>query len=129
MRQKNAKNIWSLAGLFMIMLVLTMPVYSASALAALVQVTKNEGEAAIPQHLDAQGDVWTVEALISGAGTSNASVKPEDVKIKIGDNQAPFTSCSPSTLGVLCKYISPLTDGIQQGEYTFQVIYSFLNAA
>ncbi len=129
MKQKNAKNIWSLAGLFMIMLVLTMPVYSASALAASVQITKNEGEAAIPQHLDAQGDVWTVEALISGAGTSNASVKPEDVKIKIGDNQAPFTSCSPSALGVLCKYISPLTDGIQEGEYAFQVIYSFLNLA
>ena len=116
-------------GLFLVVLVLSMPVYSASALAASVQITKNEGEAAVPKYLDAQGDVWTVEALISGAGTSNASVKPEDVKIKIGDNQAPFTSCSPSTLGVLCKYISPLTDGIQQGEYTFQVIYSFLNAA
>lgn len=118
-----------MAGLFMVLLVLSMPVYSASALASSVQITKNEGEAALQQHIDAQGDVWTVEALISGAGTSNASVKPEDVKVKIGDNQAPFTSCSPSTLGVLCKYISPLTDGIQEGEYAFQVIYSFLNAA
>ncbi|HLD40135.1 MAG TPA: hypothetical protein VJB13_03270 [Candidatus Nanoarchaeia archaeon] len=129
MKTKNAKSIWNMIGLFLVVLVLSMPVYSASALAASVQITKNEGEAAVPKYLDAQGDVWTVEALISGAGTSNASVKPEDVKIKIGDNQAPFTSCSPSTLGVLCKYISPLTDGIQQGEYTFQVIYSFLNAA
>ncbi len=124
----KTKSIWNLAALFMVMLVLSMPVYSASALAASVQITKNEGEAGIEQHIDAQGDVWTVEALISGAGTSNTSVKPEDVKIKIGDNQASFTSCSPSTLGVLCKYISPLTDGIQEGEYAFQVIYSFLSA-
>ncbi|MDO8510747.1 MAG: hypothetical protein Q7S55_01125 [Nanoarchaeota archaeon] len=128
MKKQNVKSIWSMVGLFMVMLVLTMPVYSASALAASVQITKNQGEAEIPQHVDAQGDVWTVEALISGAGT-NSSVKPEDVKIKIGDNQASFTSCSPSTLGVLCKYISPLTDGIQEGEYAFQVIYSFMNLA
>src|SRR3989338_11645513 len=105
MHRPNAPSIWRMAGLFMILLVLTMPVYSASALAASVQITKNQGEAGIEQHIDAQGDVWTVEALISGAGTSNTSVKPEDVKIKIGDNQATFTSCSPSTLGVLCKYI------------------------
>ena len=129
MKQQNAKSIWSVIGLFMVVLVLSMPVYSASALAASVQITKNQGEAGIEQHLDAQGDVWTVEALVSGAGNSNASVKPEDVKVKIGDNQASFTSCSQSTLGMLCKYISPLTDGIQEGEYTFQVIYSFLNAA
>ncbi len=129
MKQKDAKNIWSMIGLFMVVLVLSMPVYSASALAASVQITKNEGEAGIPQHIDAQGDVWAVEALITGAGTSNVSVKPEDVKIKIGDNRASFTSCSPSTLGVLCKYISPLTDGIQEGEYAFQVIYSFMNLA
>lgn len=128
MKRQNVKSIWNMAALFMVVLVLSMPVYSASALAASVQITKNEGEAGIQQHIDAQGDVWTVEALISGAGTSNTSVKPEDVKIKIGDNQASFTSCSPSTLGVLCKYISPLTDGIQEGEYAFQVIYSFLSA-
>lgn len=129
MKKKNSKQIWNLVAMFVIVLVLSMPVYSASALAASVQITKNQGEAGIPQHIDAQGDVWTVEALISGTGTSNTSVKPEDVKIKIGDNQASFTSCSPSTLGVLCKYISTLTDGIQEGEYAFQVIYSFLNAA
>ncbi|MEK6939712.1 MAG: hypothetical protein AABX31_03205, partial [Nanoarchaeota archaeon] len=129
MKQQNAKSIWSMVGLFMVVLVLSMPVYSASALAASVQITKNSGEAGIEQHIDAQGDVWTVEALVSGAGTGNATVKPEDVKIKIGDNQASFTSCSPSSLGVLCKYISPLTDGIQEGEYAFQVIYSFMNLA
>jgi len=129
MKPQNAQKIWSMIGLFMVVLVLSMPVYSSSALAASVQITKNQGEGEIPNFLDAQDDVWTVEALISGAGISNTSVKPEDVKIKIGDNQATFTSCSPSSLGVLCKYISPLTDGIQEGEYAFQVIYSFLNAA
>src|SRR3989344_7872949 len=102
MKKQKAKNIWNLTALFMVVLVLSMPMYSANVLAASVQITKNEGEAGIEQHIDAQGDVWTVEALISGAGTGDASVKPEDVKIKIGDNQATFTSCSPSTLGVLC---------------------------
>src|SRR3989344_4813475 len=129
MKPQNAQKIWSMIGLFIVVLVLSMPVYSSSALAASVQITKNQGEGEIPNFLDAQDDVWSVEALISGAGTSNTSVKPEDVKVKIGDNQASFTSCSPSTLGVLCKYISPLTDGIQEGEYAFQVIYSFLNLA
>lgn len=129
MKKQNAKSIWSMIGLFMVVLVLTTPIYSASALAASVQINTNQGEAGINTYLDAQGDVWTVEALVSGAGTSNASVKPEDVKIKIGDNDAPFTSCSPGTLGVVCKYISPLTDGIQEGEFAFQVIYSYLTAS
>ncbi len=126
MKHKSAKNIWNMIALFMVVLVLTMPVYSASAMAASVQITQNHGQAEIPTYLDAQNDVWTVEALISDNG-NNASVKPEDVTIKIGDHTAPFTSCSSSALGMLCKYISPLTDGIQEGEYAFQVIYSYLN--
>lgn len=128
MKRQHPKNIWSFVGLCMVMLVLSMPVYSASALAASVQITKNEGEAEIPNYLDAQSDVWTVEALITGVGMSNGTVQPGDVHIKIGDNQAPFTSCSGSSLGILCKYISPLTDGIQEGEYVFQVVYNYLNA-
>ena len=129
MNHKNAQKCWSFAGLFIIALVLSMPFYSAEALAANVQVTKNQGESGIDTFLDGKGDVWALEALISGSGVPvNGSVIPNNVKVRIGDSEAAFTSCSQSTLGQLCQYISPLTDGVKEGEYAFQVVYSFLNS-
>ena len=131
MKTKTSKTIWNFAGLFIMMLVLSMPLYSASSLAAAVQITKNSGEGGVETYLDAEGDVWTVEALISVSGSAtpnNGTVNPANVKIKIGDSEAPFSSCTQSALGNLCEYISPLTDGVQEGEYAFQVIYSALNA-
>src|SRR3989338_91877 len=125
MNQKKQKQAWSAAGLFIIMLVLSMPFYSAQAMAASVQITKNAGEQNIPRYLDAQGDAWTVEATITGSGVE--TINPSDVKLKIGNNEASFTSCSTGTLGIVCEYISPLSDGIQEAEYAFQVIYRFLN--
>lgn len=119
------KKYWSVAGLFIIMLVLTMPFYSAQALAASVQITKNAGEQNINRYLDAESDVWTVQATITGFGVE--TINPSDVKLKIGNNEASFTSCSAGTLGIVCEYISPLSDGIQEAEYAFQVIYRFLN--
>jgi len=118
--------MWSMPALFVIALVLSMPFYSASTLAASVQITKNQGEAGIENYLDADSDVWTVEALITD--TAKESVKPENVKLKIGSNQADFSTCSDSPLGVVCKYISPLTDGVKEAEHAFQVIYNFINA-
>ncbi|MBI2581510.1 hypothetical protein HYV87_00075 [Candidatus Woesearchaeota archaeon] len=129
MKSKTSKTIWNFAGLFIMMLVLSMPFYSASAMAAAVQITKNSGEEGVETYLDAEGDVWTVETLISDStALNNGTVNPADVKIKIGDSEAPFSSCTKSALGNLCEYISPLTDGVQEGEYAFQVIYSALNA-
>ena len=128
MKAVTEKKAWSFAGIFMMMLIVSMPFYSAGALAASVQITKNQGEAGIETYLDAEGDVWTVEALIGGLGTPmNGSIDPRNVKIKIGENEAPFKSCSQSSLGHVCEYLSPLTDGVMEGEYAFQVIYSFLN--
>ncbi|MBU0470626.1 MAG: hypothetical protein KJ984_04070, partial [Nanoarchaeota archaeon] len=121
----NGTKMWSFIGLFMIALVISLPLNSANALALSVQITKNEGQAGIKNYIDATGDVWTVEALI--AGTSNDSVSPENVKLKIGENEASFQSCTSSTLGTSCEYISPLTDGVQEGEHAFQVVYNFLN--
>ena len=120
-----ASKPWCLAGLFLVILVLSMPFYSAQALAASIQITRNSGEDNLPGYLDAQGDAWTVEATITGSGLE--TINPQDVKIKIGSNEAPFSSCSPGTLGIVCRYISPLTDGIQEAEYAFQVVYRFLN--
>lgn len=111
--------------MFVITLVLSMPFYSASVLAASVQITKNQGEAGIENYLDAESDVWTVEALITDA--VKETVNPENVKLKIGSNEADFSSCSESPLGVVCEYISPLTDGVKEAEHAFQVIYNFIN--
>lgn len=126
----NEKKMWSFVGIFIIALVLTMPFYSASTLAAAVQITKNQGEQGIENYIDGEGDVWTVEALIINSGGNsggNGSVAPENVRMKIGQNDASFTSCSESTLGTACSYVSPLTDGVKENEYAFQVIYNFLN--
>ncbi len=119
------KTSWSVVGLFLMALVLSMPFYAAEALAASVQITQNSGEENLPRYLDAQGDAWTVEATIAGSGAE--TIDPADVKIKIGNNEASFTSCSEGALGIVCRYISPLTDGIQEAEYAFQVVYHFLN--
>lgn len=117
------KNGWTLAALFMIVLVLTIPFYSANALAVSVQITHNSGENNIPQFIDAQNDVWKVEATITNA--PEETIDPKNVKIKIGNNEAKFQSCSSTALGIACEYISPLTDGVQENEYAFQTVYHF----
>ena len=122
----NQKKVWSMVGLFVIALVVSMPIYSANAMAVSVQITKNQGEKGIDHYIDAKGDVWTVEALISDSGQD--TIDPKDVNLKIGSNEAAFTSCSGSDLGILCQYLSPLTDGIKEDEYAFQVIYNFLDS-
>lgn len=122
----NAQKGWSIIGLFIIALIISIPIYSADALAASVQITKNAGEGGIRGYLDAQGDTWTVEATISGV--PDRAINPSDVKIKIGANEAEFSSCTDTGLGATCEYISPLTDGISEAEYAFQVVYNFLNA-
>ncbi len=121
----NSKRSWSFIGLFIIALVVSLPFYSANVLAVSVQITRNSGQAGIPKFLDAQGDVWIVETTINGAA---APVTPPDVKLKVGENEASFTSCSDGPLGVTCEYIVPLTEGLAEGEYSFQVLYRFLNA-
>ena len=119
------KSGWTFAALFMIVLILTMPFYSANALAVSVQITHNSGEDNIEQFIDAQNDVWRVEATITNA--PEETIDPKNVKIKIGNNEAEFETCSDSALGISCEYISPLTDGVQENEYNFQVVYNFLS--
>ena len=110
--------------IFVILLVVSFPVTTSSALAVSVQITKNYGEDNIPGYLDAEGDTWTVEATISG--TSNATVSSEQVKIKIGNNEAKFSSCTNSPAGTVCEYVSPLSDGVQEKETVFRVEYTIL---
>ena len=124
MNHQHQARIWSTIALFIIVLVITMPFYSAKVLAASVQITRNSGQANIPQFIDAQNDVWTVQATITGG---EETIDPTKVKLKIGNNQASFNSCTDSALGVMCEYISPLSDGVQEGEFGFQVVYNFMS--
>ncbi len=123
----NAQKAWSIAGLFVICLVVSMPFYSASSLAASVSITRNEGEAGIEGFIDAQGDTWEVDATITGA--LETSIDPERVRIKIGETvEQPFQSCSSSDLGVVCNYVSPLPNPVAETSVPFIVEYDFIDA-
>ena len=107
--------------MFMIFLVMTMPFYSASALAATVQITHNAGEQNIQGYLDAEGDVWTVKATVSGVPA--AQVTPDKVTLSIGSNSDTFDTCSEVPTGMSCEYISDLSGGFSEANYDFQVEY------
>src|SRR3989339_1439718 len=120
----KSKRVWSFAGIFMIMLVISIPFYISDAYAASISITKNQGEDGVTGYLDADGDTWTVESTIYG---DNSTISPSNVKIKIGSSEDTFNSCSGSSglSGVVCKYISPLTSGIIPGIYDFSVFYNY----
>ena len=133
MNNKNEK-VGKSIGLFIIVLIISMPIYSADVLASSVQITTNAGEKGIEGAIDAEGDVWKVEALVSGVSATGAggggnstdaqgSIDANDVKITIGQNVEVFNSCSSSPLGFLCTYLSPLTEGVKEGTYPFTVKY------
>ncbi len=124
-KEELDRKIWSAVGIFIIALVVSLPIYSAGAMAASLQITQNQGEKGISKFLDAQGDVWKVQASITGA--LEESINPENVKLKIGNREAAFSSCSSVGQVIVCDYISPLTDGIPEGEYVFRAAYSFIN--
>lgn len=105
--------------LFMIVLILTMPLYSASALAA-VQITQNSGNDNINGFLNADGDTWHVEALVTNA----AAVSPEEIVLDTGGSQFPFNSCSSSSLGQTCQYNENFLDGVIERAYPFSVRYT-----
>src|SRR3989344_5188337 len=105
--------------LFLISLILSMPFYSASALAA-IQITKNTGNDNVDGYINALGDTWNVEALITDA----VLVSPPNVQLKIGNSQFQFNSCSSSSLGTVCQYRENFPDGVVEGRYPFEVTYS-----
>ncbi len=110
--------------IFIIALIVSMPIYAAEAMAASVQVVQNHGEKGVEGALNAQGDVWKVQALVSGVVLQgNESISSADVKLKIGNLEEEFKSCSSTPLGFLCDYVSPLTDGVKEGVYPFTVSY------
>lgn len=117
------KNIEKSCALFLVALMISFPFITADALAQ-IQITRNSGQANIDGFLDAKGDVWTVEVLVTNA---IGEVTPDQVVMKIGANEVAFTGCSAGEFGIVCEYISPLTDGLREDEYVFQVFYRYVN--
>ncbi len=120
--QKNA------AAFFMIFLIIGLPISSASALAGTITITKNSGQAGLDGFVNANDDIWSVEAAISNL-QPDETVAPENVQIKIGNNKKNFNSCSTTDSGAICQYIEPLTGGITPGGYTFDLQYIPLSGA
>ena len=121
-----AKRGLQAAGIWMIFLIVTFPVYSAGVMAVpAVSIAKNEGNLGISGYLDAAGDTWKVDAVISGI--KEETIDPKNVVMKIGSRETPFNACSSTTGGISCEYVSPLTDGVREDSYTFEVIYKYLD--
>ncbi len=119
------RGVWKFVSVFLLVLVISLPIYSANALAATVSITANHGEDNIEGYLDGQGDTWTVQTTITG---NVGDVAADSVKIKIGQNEDTFDSCSSGVGGVVCTYLSPLVEGLSEAVYSFQVIYNYLDS-
>jgi len=108
----------------MIYLVVSLTFISANAFAVNVKITKNEGKNAIPGVLDAQGDIWSLEAVVEGAA---AEVKAEDMSLTVeGADLGKFDSCSSEFNNYKCVLQKGLTE-IQEGDYNFAVVLSYLD--
>lgn len=110
------------ARFFLLFLVLSLPFSSASALAATITLTKNEGEGHIDGFIDANRDIWTVEARIGEV----EAVTPVEVKLAVTEagTLSNFDTCvSNPPFGFLCTFQNDLPSGAEEDEYHFQVQY------
>lgn len=117
---KFVQQSWRFIGLFVMVLVLTLPFYSANAMAASVTITSNSGEEGIEGYLDAENDIWSLEVEISS--DEELDISPEQVILDVSGSQIEFDSCSSSSLTSTCEFQSVLSNGITEGSYSFEVI-------
>ena len=103
----------------MIALMVMIPIISSDALAATVQIESSAGEAGIEGFLDGRGDNWRLVVGISGA----EDVRAEDLEVRIGQHTAPFTSCQSGEFGQVCEYLSAMSEGINEGSFTFEILH------
>jgi hypothetical protein len=117
----NINHSYRFIAIFIAVLVLTLPFYSANAMAASVKVTSNFGEDGIEGYLDAESDIWNLEVEITT--DDEMEVSPEQVILEVGGSQIEFSSCSSSSLSTTCEFQSVLSNGINEGTYAFEVIF------
>ena len=120
----RSKKIWSFVGLFIICLVVSLPIYSANAMATSLSVTSNTGNSNYEGYLNAEGDTWNLEATITDyeSDFGETAISPDQVIAEIGSSQVEFNSCSASSGNTVCKFQSVLEDGIAEGTYSFDVV-------
>src|SRR3989338_6631947 len=121
-----SKTNYDLAGIFMIVLILSMPFYSANGLAAVVKIEHNSGRDNFNGYLNGKGDVWTVQATVTNLGTDTLS--PNDLSLVLGGRGDEFDSCNSNDLGFTCEYISDVSTGVPEDSYTFEVKHLPTNA-
>jgi hypothetical protein len=119
MELKKLNAIW------MVVLIVTLPIYSSTALAASVRITGNQGTAGINGFINANSDTWRVEATISDA----QSVTPENVILNVGSLSESFDACSAGVSGTVCSYESNLENGVREGDYNFNVNFQGVSQA
>ena len=117
----NEKKMWSSVGLFVIMLVVSMPFYSANVLASTITVSHNSGSAGVNDYIDALGDTWDLEVTISDTAIPAVA---SDVTLHVGAIENQFNSCGTSSFGTTCSLSTPLIDGVPADSYPFTVVYS-----
>ena len=121
-KSTQGKTAKEMTAWFIIVLILTMPFYSAQTLAATVKITQNSGRDNIQGFVNAHGDVWTIEALITGF--LGETVTTDQMQITLGGRTDTFETCSStSTGGATCEYNSDLSAGVSEDTYTFEVKY------
>ncbi|HLC81475.1 MAG TPA: hypothetical protein VJH68_02355 [Candidatus Nanoarchaeia archaeon] len=129
----NNFNLKKIMALWMIVLIVTLPLYSASVWAASIKITGNRGTANIEGFINADGDTWAVEATITGvpasSGAAGVSINPADVRLNVGSLSEPFSACSNQVTGTVCSYSSNLENGIREGDYNFNVNYQGVSQA
>jgi hypothetical protein len=120
----NHQRFNQLIGLWIIMLVIMLPIYSANVSAVSIRVTKNTGNAGVPKFIDGGGDEWVVETTIGEISETDV-VSSENVFMKVAGNEQNFDTCREDPAGTVCEYTSDLSVGVPEDEYPFEVIYRF----
>lgn len=120
-KKRTAQKVWSFIGIFIACLVITMPFYSANAMATSLSVADNYGNNQFDGFLDAEGDTWTLTASITNYD-EESDISPDQVVLDVSGSQIPFSSCSGDSLETTCEFQSVLEGGIGEGTYPFEVI-------
>jgi len=116
----NNKLFWQHIAMFLIVLTISLPIYSSNAMAASMSVTHNAGNENIQGYLDAESDTWTLQVEL-GNLEEDMSIDPSQVMLDVSGSEIPFHSCSGDSISTTCEFQSVLTDGITEGEYPFSV--------
>lgn len=128
---RAAQRNWSFIGLFIICLIISMPFYSANAMATTLSINTNTGTAGIDGFINSESDTWTMQATVSGySGTvadNSSLIDPSQMFLEVGGSNINFNSCSGDQSITVCDFQNILDSGISEGAFQFDVrLYDLL---